>query len=110
MGKIELKRNYKFEDELWRAIKGLASNSTDIKKRLELAYEYHLVYLEPDSIPQEMNRKKLIKIKSKLTKNHTMKVCDAIYYLPLKSCRAIAQDICDIYWGYIHYEWDCRSK
>ena len=77
-----LRRNWKFEEELWKAICSLASNTDNIKKRLERAYEYHIAYIEPDSIPQERNRKKLIKIKNKLTKNHTKAVSEAInkYY------------------------------
>ncbi len=105
MTKIDLKRNYKFEDELWSAIRCLASNSTSIKKRLEEAYEYHLVYLNPEFIPQEINRKKFINIINKLTKKQTKQVGEAIYHLPLKSCRSIVQDICSIYWEYIHFEW-----
>ena len=50
-------------------------------------YNYHIVYLEPESIPQERNRKKLIAVKNKLTKNHKVAVDDAIHNLPLKSCR-----------------------
>ena len=109
MGIIDLRRNHKFESELWSAIKCLASNSMDIKKRLERVYEYHLIYLEPDFIPQGKNRKKFTRIKNKLTKNHTARVCEAIYHLPLKSCRSIAKDICDIYWEFTHYEWHHNS-
>ncbi len=105
-----MRRNYKFEQELWAAIQCLASNSTNIKKRLERAYEYHIVYLMPESIPQKENRKKLIKIKNKLTKNHTKPVSEAIYYLPLKSCRAMVSDLCDIYAGFIHFEWNRQSE
>ncbi|OGL45264.1 MAG: hypothetical protein A2W05_03940 [Candidatus Schekmanbacteria bacterium RBG_16_38_10] len=101
-----LRRNWKFEEELWKAICSLASNSDNIKKRLAEAYDYHIIYLEPESIPQERNRKKLIKIKNKLTKNHTKPVSEAIYYLPLKSCRAIVSDLCDIYDEFIHFEWN----
>src|SRR3989304_5807529 len=63
-----LRRNMKCEQELWAAICSLASNSDNIKKRLERAYKYHITYLEPENIPQDYNRKKLIKIKSKLTR------------------------------------------
>lgn len=101
-----LRRNWKFEEELWKAICSLASNSDNIKKRLEEAYVYHIVYLEPESIPHEHNRKKLIKIKNKLTKNHTKPVHEAIYYLPLKSCRAMISALCDIYDEFIHFEWN----
>jgi hypothetical protein len=101
-----LRRNTKFEQELWRAICSLASNSDNIKKRLERAYEFHISYLEPESIPQENNRKKLTAIKNKLTKNHTKPVNEAIYYLPLKSCRKMVADLCDIYWEFIHFEWN----
>jgi len=100
-----LRRNPKFELELWRAIVSLASNTNNSKKRLERAYEYHIAYLEPESIPQEYYRKRLIKIKNKLTKNHTKAVSEAIYYLPLKSCRAMISDLCDIYDEFIHFEW-----
>jgi hypothetical protein len=101
-----LRRNWHFEQELWRAICSLASNSDNIKERLERAYGYHISYLEPESIPQEINRKKLIKIKNKLTKNHTKPVSEAITYLPLKSCRAMISDLCDIYDEFIHFEWN----
>jgi hypothetical protein len=100
------KRNHKFEQELWEAIRGLASNSDNIKKRLETAYVYHIVYLEPDSIPQERNRNKLVAIKNKLTKNHTAGVAEAIHHLPRKSCSAMVSDLCDIYWEFIHFEWN----
>ena len=101
-----LRRNWKFEQELWSAICSLASNSDNIKKRLERAYEYHIAYLAPESIPQERNRKKLTAIKNKLTKNHTKPTNEAIYYLPLKSCRKMISDLCDIYWEFIHFEWN----
>jgi hypothetical protein len=101
-----LRRNWKFEQELWAAICSLASNSDNIKKRLERAYEFHISYLEPENIPQEYNRKKLIKIINKLTKNHTKTVEEAIYYLPLKSCRKMISDLCDIYIEFIHFEWN----
>jgi hypothetical protein len=101
-----LRRNWKFEQELWCAISSLASNSDNIKKRLESAYEYHIKYLQPESIPQENNRNKLVAIKTKLTKNHTKPVHEAIYYLRLESCRKIISDLCDIYWEFIHFEWD----
>jgi len=101
-----LRRNYKFEQELWRAICLIASGSENIKKRLEQAYEYHISYLEPNSIPQERNRKKLEKIKDKLTKKHTKPVGEAIYYLPLKSCRTVVSDLCDIYHEFIYFEWN----
>jgi hypothetical protein len=101
-----LRRNYKFEQELWSAICSLASSSDNIKKRLERAYEYHIAYLGPDSIPQDRNRKKLQAIKNKLTENHTKPANEAIYYLPLKSCRKIIADLWDIYWEFIHFEWD----
>ena len=101
-----LRRNMKFEQELWLAICSLASNSDNIKKRLERAYEYHIAYLEPENLPQKNNRKKLERIKNKLTKNHTKPVNEAIYYLPLKSCRAMVSTLCDIYWEFIHFEWN----
>ena len=101
-----LRRNFKFEQELWEAIRSLASNTDSIKKRLERAYEYHIVYLEPESVPQERNRRKLVAIQNKLTKNHTAAVAGAIHYLPLKSCRAMVSDLCDIYWEFIHFEWN----
>ena len=53
------------------------------------------------SIPQESNRKKLTKIKDKLTQKHTKPVEEAIRHLSLKSCRAMASDLCDIYHGLI---------
>ena len=46
----------KFEQELWFAICSLASNSDNIKKRLERAYEYHIAYLEPENLPQKIGR------------------------------------------------------
>ena len=101
-----LRRNRKFEQELWAAICSLACNSDNIKNRLERAYDYHIVYLEPENIPQEYNRKKLEKIKNKLTKNYTKPVSEAIYYLPLKSCRAMVSGLCDIYNEFIHFEWN----
>ncbi len=101
-----LRHNWKFEQELWSAICSLASNSDNIKKRLERAYEYHIAYLAPESIPQERNRKKLTAIKNKLTKNHTKPTNEAIYYLPLKSCGKMISDLCDIYWEFIHFEWN----
>jgi hypothetical protein len=58
-----LRRNRKFEQELWLAICSLASNSDNIRKRLERAYEYHIAYLEPENLPQGNNRKKLERIK-----------------------------------------------
>jgi len=79
-----LRRNWKFEQELWRAICSLASNSENIKKRLERAYEYNIAYLQPESIPQERNREKLIKIKNKLTKNHTKKSQRSNYIFALE--------------------------
>ena len=101
-----MRRNNKFEQELWLAIKCFASNSENIKKRLERAYDYHLVYLESEYIPQERNRKKFTKIKNKLTKKGTVPVSKALHRLPLKSCRTMVSDLCDIYWEFIHYEWD----
>lgn len=97
-----IRRNHKFESELWRAIVYLAKNSTGIKKRLEDAYEYHIQYLTPDSIPQEIYRNKLAALQNKLTKKHTMPVSEAIHHLPFKSCRSIVQDLCDIYDAYIN--------
>lgn len=101
-----LRRNGKFEEELWKAICSLASSSDNIKKRLDRAYDFHIAYLQPESIPQERNRKKLKKIKNKLTKNHTKAVSEAIHYLPMKSCRAMVSDLCDIYDEFIHFEWN----
>jgi len=101
-----LRRNRKFEEELWRAICSLASSSDNIKRRLERAYEYHIVYLQPESIPQERNRRRLVDIKKRLTKNHTAQVADAIRHLRLKSCRGMVCDLCDIYWEYVNFEWN----
>ena len=101
-----MRRNTKFEQELWLAIQSLASSSDSIKKRLEKAYEYHIVYLEPEFIPQEQNRKKLIKLKTKLTQNYTVPVEETIHRLPLKSCRKMVSDLCDIYWEFVHFEWN----
>ena len=101
-----LRRNWKFEQELSAAIRSLASNSDSIKKRLERAYEFHIFYLEPENIPQEYNRKKLTNIKNKLTKNHTKPANEAIHHLPLKSCRKMVSDLCDIYDEFIHFEWN----
>ena len=100
-----LRRNLKFEQDLWDAIRSLASNSDNIKKRLERAYDFRISYLEPENIPQEYNRKKLINIKNKLTKNYTKPVNEAIHHLPLKSCRKIASELCDIYDEFINFEW-----
>jgi Mg2+ and Co2+ transporter CorA len=102
----DLRRNWKFESDLWEAIRSLASNSDNIKKRLGRAYDYRIQYLEPAAIPQERNQKKLTQIKNKLTKNHTKPVEEAITYLPLKSCRKMVSDLCDIYSDFIHFEWN----
>ena len=105
-----MRRNYKFEQELWAAIKSLASNSENIKKRLGGVYEYHLKYLDAESIPQEQNRKKFAKIKNRLTKNRTLPVAEAIRHLPLKSCRLIVADLCDIYHEFIYFEWNQNPR
>lgn len=101
----KINRNPHFEQEAWRAICSLASGSENIKKRLIHAYEFHISYLNPDSIPQEENKEKLIAIKNKLTKNYTKPVREAIHHLPYKSCRKMISDLCNIYWEFTNYEW-----
>jgi|WetSurMetagenome_2_1015567.scaffolds.fasta_scaffold00201_5 hypothetical protein len=105
---IPTRRNIKFESELWQAICVLASSSESIKKRFDQVHEYHLKYLDPQSIPQPKNQKKFTAIKNKLTKKNTKTVRQALHMVPLKSCRKMALDLCDIYWDFIHYEWNRR--
>ncbi|HEY6873957.1 MAG TPA: hypothetical protein VI298_14625 [Geobacteraceae bacterium] len=101
-----MRRNHKIEWELWLSVRLLAHWSDNIKKRLENAYEYHFKYILPGDLPTEDMKMRLIKTQGKLTKNHTKPVHEAIYYLPLKSCRAMADDICQIYYDFSQFEWD----
>lgn len=105
-----MRRNPKAEWELWLSVRLLAHWSDNLKKRLENAYEYHFKYILPNDLPTEELKKKLIKAQSKLTKDHTKPVHEAIYYLPLKSCRAIADDICQIYYDFTHFEWHLHPE
>ena len=100
-----MRRNHKAEQELWLAVRSLAWQKSRIKLRLPDAYEYHLSYVEPSDMPKKAMQKKLEKIKNRLTKNHTLSVSEAIFKLHLKSCEAIAIDICDLYDEFTHFEW-----
>ncbi len=102
-----MKRNYKAEQELWLTVRSLAWQSEPIKKRISESYYYHLIYVQPEDMPTEILKKKLAKILDRLTTKNKkiISVTDAIYYWPIKSCRSIIQDICDIYDEFIHFEW-----
>jgi len=101
--------NYKFKEELWKAITYLASNSKPLKKRIEEAYAYHVIYLDPNDIPTEHYRKVLMTIKNKLTKNHTVPSHEALHRMRLNTCRSIVTDLCDIYDEYIHFDWNKQN-
>jgi hypothetical protein len=100
-----MRRNPKAEWELWQAVRLLAHWSDNIKERLANAYEFHFCYIKEDDMPSSELKKKLLNAQIKLTNNHTQPVREATRYLKLKTCRAIADDICDIYYSYAHYEW-----
>ncbi len=100
-----MRRNPKAEWELWSAVRLLAHWSANIKERLANAYEYHLCYVDDKDMPTEELKNKLINAKLRLTKNHTKSAVEATIKWRLKTCRAIADDICDLYYGYSHFEW-----
>lgn len=100
-----MRRNPEAEWELWSAVRLLAHWSVNIKERLANAYEYHLCYIREDDMPTEELKKKLINTQAKLTKNHTLSTIESLRKVQLKTCRAIADDICDLYYGYSHFEW-----
>ncbi len=100
-----MRRNHKTEWELWAAVRLLAHLSDNIKERLANAYEYHLCYINEDDMPTDDLKKKFMYAQSKLTKNHAQPVREAIRKMRLETCRAIADDICSLYYGYAHFEW-----
>ena len=90
---------------MWAAVRLLAHWSDNIKERLANAYEFHFCYINIDEMPTEDLKKKLFNAQTKLTNNHTLPVREAIRKMRLKTCRGLAEDICDIYDGYVHFEW-----
>jgi hypothetical protein len=100
-----MRRNLKTESELWAAVRLLAHWSNNIKERLANAYEFHIIYINDDDMPTEDLKKKILNVQAKLTKNHTQTVREAIRNMRLKTCSAIADDICNVYDGYTHFEW-----
>ena len=104
-----MRRNYKFEEELWKAIRFLASDSQSLKKRIAEAYVNHLIWLDPNDIPIEYYRKMFMNIKNKLTKNNTVPSHEALHRMQLKTCRSIAGDLVDIYDEFIQFDWDNQN-
>ena len=102
-----MRRNNKTEEELWLAVRSLAWQSENIKKRLSVSYDNHLIYVLADDMPTETLKKKLSKVHKRLTtkQDKLVPVSEAIYYWSYQSCRTIIQNICDIYDEYIHFEW-----
>lgn len=105
-----MQRNYKAEQEMWSGIQLLACSSDNIKKRLSKAYYIHLIYVRSEDMPTEALQKKLTIIHNRLTKNRTQSVEKAIYHWHLKSCCAIADDICYLYYGFTHFEWHLHPE
>jgi hypothetical protein len=101
-----IKHNPKTEWELWSAVSLLAHWSDNIKTRLINADEYHFHYITPDDMPTNELKKKLIKTQNKLTKKHALSTTEALRRMKLKTCRSIAESICDLYYGYSHHEWN----
>ena len=93
-----------------RAVRLLAHWSDNIKIRLAKAYMCHLCYIHAEVMPTKALREKLLKVQKRLTKNHTQPVNEAIHRWPLKSCCAIADDICDLYYGFTHFEWHLHPE
>ena len=105
-----MRRNIKSEYELFLTIRWLASESTNIKKRIETAYWAHFIYVKAESMPTKKMQDKTIKIQKRLTKNNTKTVHDTIRCWPLKSCRKIVQEICDLYDDLMSFEWHLHPE
>ena len=105
-----MRRNSKAEWELWSSVRLLAHWTENIRFRLSNAYEYHLCYVDGNDMPTEELKKKLNNAKSKLTKNHTKSVEESIHKWRLATCRAVAEDICQIYYDFTHFEWHLHPE
>jgi len=101
-----IRYNPKLSWELWSSVSSLAEGSGHIKIRLSDAYEFHLSYIDPDDMPTDELKKKLINTQSKLTKKHTLSTNEALKRMRLKTCRSIAESICGLYYGYSRFEWN----
>lgn len=100
-----MKKNIYTEEQLWRAVRILASHPKSIKERLAVAYDFHLSLVMSESMPTKEWQKKIEGIKERLTKKYTKPVSEAIYYWKLRDCQAAAAAICDAYDSYIHFNW-----
>lgn len=100
-----MRRNPKAEWELWSAVLSLAHRPDNIRERLANAYEFHFCYINDDDMPTEELEIKLSNAQTKLTKNHTQPVREAIKKMRLTTCKAIADDICYLYYDYAHFKW-----
>ena len=105
-----MRKNDKFEEELWKAIRYLASDSKPLKKRIEEAYTNHLIWLDPNDIPTEYYRKMFMNIKNKLTKNNTVSSHEALHRMQKKTCSSIAGDLVDIYDEFIQFDWNNQNS
>lgn len=101
-----IRHNPKTERELWLSVCSLAESDKHIKIRLAETDEFHFHFITPDDMPTDDLKKKLIKTQNRLTKKHTTSSTEALKKLRLKTCRSIAESICDIYYYYSHHGWN----
>jgi len=100
-----MKKIIKVEWELWLSVHTLAVSPENIKTRLAHAYEYHLQYVHVEQMPTKEMQNELKEIQSKLSKFNVDTSGSVNQRFRKRTCHDIADNICDLYYGYTNFEW-----
>ena len=98
-------RNLKLEQTLLSGIKLMASMPDNIKQRIAEAYYYEFIYVRAEEMPTKELQDKWTKIIGKITREPPVNVKDVLKRMRKNTCRSIVRDICDVYDGYVNFDW-----